>query len=209
MSNPNPGASSDLCRPALLLSSLGMNCLLSWVLSVHPGLALTLQRQPKPVTLGCCSSSLCWLMETAPQNQVLIHGGGPARVCCDQHALMPSPAAEVKALGLCEPYDRGSKEGTGVETGGFLFLGRGSCLLQVSEGGAGTVAPEVQWPPAHDQTLGVSLLAWRSLTMFGSFPAAACRCRQPLCAPGRGCTEPALGAAVPVCGNFLAFLRTC
>lgn len=78
----------------------------------------------------------------------------------------------MKAPGLREPYDQGSKEGTGVETGGFLLLGRGSHLLQVSEGGAGTL-----WllrGSGHQPMtrLGVSLLAWRSLTAFGSFPAA-------------------------------------
>lgn len=75
-------------------------------------------------------------METAPQTKS--SSTGPARVCCNRHALVSS-AAEVKAPGLCETYDWGSKEGTEVKTRGFLFLGRGRLLLQVSEGRAGTV----------------------------------------------------------------------
>lgn len=129
MPNTNPGASSDLHHPALLLTSLEMNHPLSWVLSVHLGLALT--PRPKPGTLGCCSSSLCWLVEAAPQNQVLAHRASPT---------VPSPAFPHITLGsLCEPHNQGSSGNTGAETGGFLFLARGRRLLQVSEGGAGTV----------------------------------------------------------------------
>lgn len=135
MPNTNPGASSDLYHPALLLTALEMDRPLSSVLSVHLGLALTFQ--PKPGTLGCCSSSLCWLMEAAPQTKSWPMG--PARVCQAQHSPM-SPAAEEKAPGLCEPCKQGSNENTGVETGGFLFLAREKPpLLQVSVSAARTV----------------------------------------------------------------------
>lgn len=170
--------------PTLLLTSLGMNHLLSWVLSVHPGLARTHQQQPKPVTLGCCSSSLCWLMEAAPQTRS--SPMGPARVRWAQHALISSAAAEAKAPALCEPYGQGSKEGTEVKTRGFFVSGKRQAAAR---------------PPAHDQTPGVSLLAWRSLAAFGSFqwercgppmPAAPVPAGEGTCRAGTGSSCPSL-----------------
>lgn len=185
--------------PTLLLTSLGMNHLLSWVLSVHPGLTATHQQQPKPVTLGCCSSSLCWLMEVAPRTRS--SPMGPARVCWAQHALISSPAAEVKAPALREPYGQGSKEGTEVKTRGFFVSGKRQAATSagLQRWSRNSLAPEVQWPPAHDQTPGVSLLAWRSLAAFGSFQRERCGPPMPA-APvpaGEGTCRASTGSSCP------------
>lgn len=66
---------------------------------------------------------------------LLVGGGSPTNQVLAQRSPT-SPAAKEKGPALCEPHNQGSNES---ETREFLFLARGSHLLQGSDGAAGTV----------------------------------------------------------------------